>query len=164
MNSNSSIWPCSEYQASKGITSSTQYDQTDNKSSGKRAASGLVLTDLALWSLTGLKLFLVGENPLSGEGEVGPGVRIVPSPCSHNAWLMTACRAPVTLQDGEGKKKKNSAHPTHTHKGAGWLCCHGNPILQLSSVHQFPQQHHKVGRGDNYFRHNTVERVEWKPY
>lgn len=74
------------------------YDQTDNKSSGKRAASGLVLTDLAPWSLTGLKLFLVGENTLSGEDEVGPGVRIIPSPRSHNAWLMTACRAPVALQ------------------------------------------------------------------
>lgn len=145
------------------------HNQTDNKSSGKRAASGLVLTDLALWSLTGLKLFLVGENPLSGEGEVGPGVRIVPYPCSHNAWLMTACRAPVTLQDeGEKEKKKKSQPITHTdrhtHKGAGWLCCHGNLVLQLSSVHQFPQQHHKVERVDNYFRHNTVERVEWRPH
>lgn len=61
------------------------YDQTDNTSGGKRAASGLILTDLALWSLTGLKLFLVGENPLSGDGEVRPRVRIVPSPCSYSA-------------------------------------------------------------------------------
>lgn len=123
------------------------------------------MTDLALWSLTGLKLFLVQENPLSGEGEGGPGVRIVPSPCSHNAWLMTACRAPVTEQGGIKKKKKkeeNCAHPTHT--GADWLCCHGNPILQLSSDQQFPQQHNKVEMVDNYFRHNTVERVEWRPY
>lgn len=53
--------------------SQSGYEQTGNKSIGKRAASGLVLTDLALWSLTGLKLFLVGgENPLSGEVEVGP--------------------------------------------------------------------------------------------
>lgn len=55
------------------------------------------MTDLALWSLTGLELFLVGENPLSGEAEVDPGVRFVPSPSSHNTWLMTACCALLAL-------------------------------------------------------------------
>lgn len=80
------------------------YDQTDNKSSGKRAASGLVLTDLTLWSLTVLKLLLVWGKSSIWRGEAGPGVRIVPSPCSHNAWLMTECRAPVTV--GVVKNKK----------------------------------------------------------
>lgn len=44
------------------------YDQTENKSSGNRAASGHVLTDLALWTLTGLKLFLVGGKSLIWRG------------------------------------------------------------------------------------------------
>lgn len=79
----------------------------------------------------------VGENPLSGEGEVGPGVRIVPFPCSHNAWLMTVCRAP---RETVGKPPAPHTH-THTRMGACWPRCHGNPVLQLSSVHQFPQQH-----------------------
>lgn len=97
-----------------------EWEQPHNQSSGKRVASGLVLTDLALWSLTVLKLFLFGENPLSGEGEVDPGVRIVPFPCSHNAWLMTVCPALPTLQErlvggwgGWGER------PLHTHT-QGW--------------------------------------------
>lgn len=49
-------------------------------------------------------------------------------------------------------------------RGEGWLCCHGNPILQLSRAHQFPQQHHKAETVDNYFRHNTIERVAQTPY
>jgi len=89
--------------------------QTEIRRVCKSAAPGLVLTDLAPWSLTGLKLFLVGENPLSAEGELGPGVSIVPSPCSHNAWLMPACHALLALQDG---KKKITLSP-HTRMEAG---------------------------------------------
>lgn len=77
------------------------------------------------------------------------------------AWVMTVCVCRSHSAKWV-KKKKKSSH--RTHKGADWICCHGNPILQLSSAHQFPQQHSMVERVDNYFRRNTVERVKWRPY
>lgn len=82
-----------------------------------------------------------------------------PSPplLTHHARLMTECRAGVTaperLRMMRNVKKTTkiceSARHTHTetlaHTSADRSCCHGNPVPQLSSAHQFPQQHKKVG-------------------
>lgn len=82
-------------------------------------------------------------------GEVSVGIRIVPAPCTHNPWLMTAYRTPLIQQYSKKKQKTAHAHThtlTHICMGVGWLRCHGNVVLQLSSAHQFPQQHHKRER------------------
>lgn len=124
------------------------------------------LTDLSFCSLTGLKLFLRQKKtpkPLSGDVKGGPGVRKAPSSCSHNARLITS-RSQHQKFINKWKKKMGWGGAQAWHRGADGLRCHGNPLLQLSSAHPFPQQHNMVERADNYCRHNAVERVKWRPY
>lgn len=104
------------------------------------AASGLFFWQIWLFGLWQFySSSCLGNNPLCGEGWCRPR-----SQDRSNSLLPQCLAGDITSCTAHTAKSRREGGIPHARVGACWPGCHDNPVLQLSSVHQLPQQHHKV--------------------
>lgn len=126
--------------------------------------------DQPLCSLTDLKLILIQglrkKNPLSGDGEGGPGVRTAPSSCSHHAWLITpparAVRGKKIIKWKKKQKNRGALTPhTRVRIGCVVMATMSYSCQVLISFHS-----NTIWRREQTIIPDIIQLkgVEWEPY